>query len=104
VSKHPADEGGAAHLYLTYDPACATLLEALLAGQGIPALLLSRYWLLILKGGMGSILHPIVYQILVSSVDLETRRTEVAAALEEVRGELGEGSEMDLFISKTERY
>jgi hypothetical protein len=93
VGKHQADEGWVGPLYSTTDPSCAARLQALLQ---------TRQWSNLDAQPVGGF-QPTVYQVLVSSAAVEAHRAAVAAALEEVRRELGEGSEVDTLMARTER-
>jgi hypothetical protein len=105
VSKHKTDEGWVGPPYSTTDPACAARLQMLLEDRGVPALMQMRQWNTILPWQIGGFFRPTVYQVLVAPEDLEAHRSEVGAALAEVRRELGEGNEMDryMYMTKTER-
>jgi hypothetical protein len=94
VGKHKTDEGWVGPLYNTTDPVAASQLQTLLEDRGIPAMMQTRAW-----GNLPAasirMLQPTVYQVLISSADLETHRAEVEAAVAQVREELGQGSEVD---------
>ena len=94
MSKDEQDEGWVGPLYSSSDPSCATRLQVLLEDRGIPAMVQTRQWGTMPAVGLLVEAIPIVYQVLVSSADVQAHRAEVREALEEVRRELGVGSEL----------
>jgi hypothetical protein len=92
MSPHHSDEGWVGPLYSSIDPAAAAMLQELLEERGVPATTQMRAWGNLPAPLIGR-LQPTVYQVLISSTELEAHRGLVDEALAEVRRELGEDSE-----------
>ena len=95
MPKHQADDPGwVAPIYTSSNPADTARLQVLLEERGVSALLHQRPWLRTAYGGIGGALPTDVYQVLVASADAEAHPDEVAAALAELRQEIGPDSEV----------
>ncbi|HEY3397297.1 MAG TPA: hypothetical protein VGM19_06495 [Armatimonadota bacterium] len=93
MSKRQEDQGWVGPFYTTTDPVAASRLQGLLEDRGVPAILQTRH-----RGNTGTVYldlgRPMMYQVLISSKDGDAHQEQVAAALAEVRQELGQENEV----------